>query len=250
MCLLTSAALPRVDRPKGELMRSLFRRAVPAALWVAGVVIVGAPVASASTSSNAGAVTLAKAALAATEGATSFTFQGNGVSDNQKVEIDVTVSAKAAFGVLTYSGQSTTLRRVKNTIYAKGTKGFLEQQGVSAADAAVEANQWFKVPSTDTSDFASIDHFLTVSGVLSGLLSTKGTDLVTSSTRSTLRGQAVDILVGTFDGQKGTFYVASHGKPYILRILQPDGSAGGGTVDILNIDKPVHVSAPSTIENG
>jgi hypothetical protein len=233
-------------------MSSLPRQSAFMLVCTAGLLTAMAPAASGAPAAAKGPSTadkLAKAALSATEGATSFTFQGNGVSDNQQVSINVTVSAKAAFGILTYSGQSTTLRRVTNTIYAKGTKGFLEQQGVSAANAAVEANQWFKIPSSDASDFKSIDHFLTVSGVLSGLLPTKGTDLVTSAKRSTLQGQAVEILVGTFDGQKGTFYVASHGTPYILRIVQPSSDAGGGTVDITNFDKPVHVKAPSKVEN-
>jgi hypothetical protein len=214
-------------------------------LLAAGVLGATATSASAAGSSNARAQALATSAFAATKAATSFVLQGTGISNGQPVKIDVTVSAKHAFGVLTYGGESVSLRRVNNTIYAKGTQGFLMQQGLTAAQASVEANKWITIPSSDTTDFSNIDKFLTTSGVLSGLLPAKSTGQVTSATRSSLHGQAVEVIVGTFDNHKATIYVATHGRPYILRVVQPSGSAGGGTVNLSTFNQAVHVTAPS-----
>ena len=59
-----------------------------------------------------------------------------------------------------------------------------------------------------------------------------------------MRGQAVDVISGTFSGQKGSLYVAAHGKPYLLRVVQLNSSAGGGTIDLSNYNKSVKTTAP------
>ena len=59
-----------------------------------------------------------------------------------------------------------------------------------------------------------------------------------------MRGQAVEEISGTFSGQKGALYVASHGKPYLLRVVQLKGASGGGTIDLSNYNKPVKVTTP------
>jgi hypothetical protein len=200
--------------------------------------------ASASTSSNSHAQSLITSAIAATKSAKSFTIVGIGMSSGEKVKIDVTVASSDAFGVLTYGGQSTTVRRIGRAIYAKSTKGFLEQQGASASQAAAEANKWFSIPSSETSSYSNLKEFLTVSGLLSGLVPSTSKGTVVSVKKSTFDSQAVEVISGTFAGQKGVLDIATHGKPYVLRVVQDASSAGGGTVTLSRYNSSVHTTVP------
>ena len=169
---------------------SISRWAALAPLPLTAVVVAAAP-ASASATSTAKAQALVASAISTTSSAKSVTVIGSGSSSGKSVKIDLTVGPSAAFGTLTYSGQATTLRRVGTAIFAKGTKGFLEQQGMSASQATVEANKWFSIPTSDTSDYQNLDQFLTLSGLLAGLVPSAKGDVVTGSKKTTVRGQAV-----------------------------------------------------------
>jgi len=223
-------------------MSSIPRRAALAVVATSALVVGASTVAGASTISKA--QSLLNSALAHTRAASSVTVSGVGSSSGESVKINVTAGKNAAYGVLTYGGQATTLRRVGTKVYAKGTKGFLEQQGASASQAAVEANKWFQIPSSETTNYQSLQQFLVVKQLLNGLIpsSVKGT--ITGVKNSTLNGQAVEIISGTFSGQKGSLYVNTHGTPYLLRVFQNTTSAGGGTITLSNFNKPVHTTAP------
>jgi hypothetical protein len=222
---------------------SISRWAALAALPLA-IVAAAAPASAASSTSLTKAQALVASAISTTSAVQSVKVSGNGSSSGKTVKINLTVGPNAAFGTLTYSGQTTTLRRVGTAIYAKGTKGFLEQQGMSASQAKVEANKWFSIPSSDTSDYQNLDQFLTVSGLLAGLVPSAKGDKVTGSKLSTLRGQKVDVVTGTFSGQKGSVYVATKGKPYLLRVVQLKGASGGGTIDLSAYNKAVKTTTP------
>jgi hypothetical protein len=223
-------------------MPSISRRATLAVLATGALAVGASTTAGASTNSKAQA--LLNSALAHTRAAKSVTVSGVGSSSGQSVKISVTAGANAAYGVLTYGGQATTLRRVGTKIYAKGTKGFLEQQGASSSQAAVEANKWFQIPSSETTNYQSLQQFLVVKQVLTGLIpsSVKGT--ISGVKNSTLNGQAVEVISGTFSGQKGSLYVNRHGTPYLLRVVQNPTSSGGGTITLSNFNKPVHTTTP------
>jgi hypothetical protein len=199
---------------------------------------------AAATSTSTKTQALVTAAIAATNAATSVTVNGSGSSSGKSVKIALTVGQKAAFGSLTYSGQTTTLRRLGSAIYAKGTKGFLEQQGLSTSQATVEANKWFRIPTSDATDYHDLDQFLTVTGLLSGLVPSATGATVSGTKKATLHGQAVEVVSGTFSGQKGQIYIASHGKPFLLKVVQAEGASGGGTINLSNYDKSVQTSAP------
>ncbi len=224
-------------------MSSIPRRATLAVL-AAGALVAGVA-ASAGASTTSKAQALLNSALAHTRAASSVTVSGSGTSSGESVKINVTAGANAASGVLTYGGQATTLRRVGTKIYAKGTKGFLEQQGASASEAAVEANKWFQIPLSETTNYQSLQQFLVVKQLLDGLIpaSVKGT--ITSVKNSTLNGQAVEVITGTFSGQKGSLYVNTQGTPYLIRVFQNGTSAGGGTINLSKFNKPVHASIPT-----
>jgi hypothetical protein len=223
---------------------SISRWAALAVLPLTTVVAAAAPASAASSTSLTKAQALVASAISTTSAVKSVKVVGSGSSAGKTVKINLTVGPNAAFGTLIYSGQTTTLRRVGTAIYAKGTQGFLEQQGMSASQAKVEANKWFSIPTSDASDYQNLDQFLTVSGLLAGLVPSAKGDKVTASKLSTLRGQKVDVVTGTFSGQKGSVYVATHGKPYLLRVVQLKGASGGGTIDLSDYNQPVKTTTP------
>ncbi|HEY1827067.1 MAG TPA: hypothetical protein VGF87_03555 [Acidimicrobiales bacterium] len=199
---------------------------------------------AASTSTQSRGEALVASALTATKGAKSFSVHGVSTSTTAKVVIDLTAGPQDAYGVLTYSGQSTQIRRVGTKVYVKSTKGYLLNQGASASQAAVEANKWFQIPSSESSSYKSLMQFLSVSAILSGLAppSSKGT--VTSVKNTTFQGQKAYVVSGTFDSQQGSFTIAAKGKPYLLQIVDAQTSSGGGTVTLSNYNKPVHTTVP------
>jgi transcription antitermination factor NusG len=212
----------------------------------AGILAATAGPASATSSTDAKAQKLVASAIVTTMSATSLSIEGTGISSGQQVKIDVTDGIKDAYGTLSYGGLSTSLRRVGTSIFAKGTKGFLEKQGATPTQAAADANKWFQISSTtDASDYDSVDQLLTPSLVLSGLVPSKATGKVTSVKQSSLNGQPVEVVSGTFDGQKASLYVAKHGKPYLLRVLESSTKSGEGTVSLSNFGKAVHTTAPT-----
>jgi hypothetical protein len=225
-------------------MSSLPRWAVTALLSTAVLLASASSVSAATESSSSHTKSLITSAIAATKSAKSFTIVGIGSSSGETVKIDVTVGSSDALGVLTYGGQSTTVRRVGSAIYAKGTKGFLEQQGASASQAAAEANKWFRIPSSETSSYSNLKEFLTVSGLLSGLVPSTSSGSYSSVKKSTFDGQSVEVITGTFGGQKGALYIATHGKPYLLRVVQDATTSGGGTVTLSHYNTTVRTTAP------
>jgi hypothetical protein len=234
--------------PRKASMSSLSRWAaltvLPLASIAAAVLPAGEASAASTSATSSKAQALVTAAIAATNAAKSVTVSGSGSSSGKSVKIALTVGPSDAFGSLTYSGQTTTLRRLGSDIYAKGTKGFLEQQGLSTSQATVEANKWFRIPTSDATDYHDLDQFLTVTGLLSGLVPSATGAVISGTKKATLNGQAVEVISGTFSGQKGQIYVASHGKPFLLKVVQNVGTGGGGTINLTNYDKSVHTTKP------
>jgi hypothetical protein len=226
-------------------MSTFSRRLMPAIL-AGGIAVFGASVeASAASTTTSQAETLLTSSLKLTNAASSVSVNGHGSSQGKSVKIVVSAASDAAFGVLSFGGQSTTLRRVGNVIYQKSTKGFIQQQGVSSSQAAVEANKWFKILSTSTANYNSLNQYLSVSGLLTGLLPTSAKGTISKVKTSSLNGQPVEVITGTFQGPKVTLYVAKHGKPYVLRVtFTGSGGVNGITVDLSQFNKAVHATAP------
>jgi hypothetical protein len=100
------------------------------------------------------------------------------------------------------------------------------------------------VPSTD-SDFAGINSLLDASQVASQFSGTSNTGFTKGKT-STINGQQVIAIKGasSSDNSGGTVYVATTGKPYIIRV-----SGGGTTLTFSNYNRPVNPSVPANSIN-
>jgi hypothetical protein len=214
-------------------------------LLTTGLLVAGAANASAASNNNAQARSQLTSSLKVTNAAKSLTVNGHGASAGKTIKIQISAGANQAFGVLTYSGQATTIRRVGTVIYTNSSKGFLQQQGASASVASVEANKWFKVASTNA-NYTSLNQFLSVSALLKGVVPATSAGTISNVKNSTLNGHPVEIITGTFQGQKGSLYIAKHGTPYLVRVTFAASTGGGSglTLDLSNYNKPVHTTVP------
>jgi hypothetical protein len=179
------------------------------------------------------------AASAATAGAKTFTYGGTtqqgGSSTNFKVSVS---SAGKGTGTITISGQPVKLVKIGNTVYFSSTKAFWDKSAGAGA-GSLFGTRWVAVPSTD-SDFAGINSLLDSSQVAAQFSDTSGTTFAKGKT-STINGQKVIAITGkdSADSSGGTVYVATTGKPYIVKV-----SGGGTSLTFSNYNKPVNPSTP------
>ena len=228
---------------------SFIPRLAALTLVPASAILLGASSGAAAMSTTQ-AKKLVASAITATKSSTTLTLIGYGKSEGKPVAFNLNVSPKYAYGILSYGDVSTNLRRVGTNIYAKGTKGFLEQEGESASVASQAAGKWFQIKSSDTSDYEGIDQNLTASGILVGLLPSKVTGAITAVKKTTVGGQPAEAISGTFSGEKGVLYVATHGKPYLLKVVQDSSKTDGGSITLSNFGKSFRISTPSPLING
>jgi hypothetical protein len=219
-----------------------------------GLGVLGSSLPAAAAAAAGSSVRNPEAILVAAEKATgnaaSFTCRGTATSQHTSIKIDVAVGRSMAGGTLQYSGNATTLiRRIFLLVYAKATQAFLMLQGMSHDQAELLSNHWFEIPSSDASDYNGLALFLSPKSLAQGLLPPIAPGDVTSSGRSNLNGQPVYVIGGTFAHLKATMYVAAHGRPYVLRIVEPSRS-DGGTINFTAYGKPVKLGVPKNVISG
>jgi hypothetical protein len=174
----------------------------------------------------------------AVQGAQSVHMSGSVSSDSSDVGFDVTLSADAAKGTLTLSGNDIKLVRVGDAAYVSGSPEFYKMVGGGDAAVSLLQGRWIKVPSSD-SRFASFEQFTDKGKLFSSMLKAEGT--VTKAGVRTYNGQKVIVLRDSKGG--GDLYIAASGKPYPVAIVSKGDKQG--TVTFNGWDAPVDVSAPS-----
>lgn len=180
------------------------------------------------------------AASAATSGATSFTYSGTTQQGSQTYKLRMSVSTSGnGQGTITMGGQPIRLVKVGNTVYFSSTKAFWTKNEGQAA-AQLIGNRWLSAPVTDK-DFADIVSLLDAQQVAGQFSDTSGTTFTKGKT-GTVNGQSVIAVTGkdTSGGGGGTVYVATTGKPYIVRI-----TANGTSLNFSNYNKPVNPTVPA-----
>ncbi|MDQ1361248.1 MAG: hypothetical protein QOJ44_1625 [Acidimicrobiaceae bacterium] len=180
------------------------------------------------------------AAAAATTGAKSFTYGGTTNQGGQSARLTMSVSTSGnGQGTITMGGQPISLKKVGNTVYFRSTKAFWTKNEGQAA-AQLIGNRWLSAPVTDA-DFASIVNLLDAKQVTGQFSVTSGTTFTKGKT-GTINGQNVIAVTGkdTSGGGGGTIYVATTGKPYIVKI-----AASGTSLTFTNYNRPVNPTVPS-----
>jgi hypothetical protein len=198
-----------------------------------------ASAASSNGVANKSASQILTAASTATGAASSFTFGGTTQQSGTTTNLKVSVSSSGkGQGIITISGQPVKLIKIGNTVYFSSTKAFWNKAAGSGA-GSLFGTRWVAVPSTD-SDFAGINTLLDESQVASQFSQTSNTTFTKGKT-STINGRPVIAVNGkdSTDSTGGTVYVATTGKPYIIRV-----TGGGSSLTFSNFNQPVNPSVP------
>jgi hypothetical protein len=176
-------------------------------------------------------------AVAAAKGATSVHIHGAGTSSGNTIALDMHyVAGQGAAGHITAGGISFDTIRIGDKVYLKGGDDLWQKTGGAAA-VQLFHDRWILVPTTG-SDFSSFAQFTDLDQLVSQLLTPEHT--VTKGAATSVAGNPV---IGLEDGDSGTLYVATTGKPYPTE-LDP-GSGGSGSIAFDAWDQPYTLTAPA-----
>jgi hypothetical protein len=147
-------------------------------------------------------------------------------------------------GTFLQQGSLIQLKRVGPLLYFNAPKKFWTAHS-NAAQARTYGGKWIEVSALDTR-FQSFDQFLNAGDLVSAVFSGHTTPL-TLSKPTTLNGQKV-VIVGdsiTVKGKKttGQMYIASKGRPYVLKIVDK-GPTESGTITFSHYGNAVSISTP------
>ncbi|NEB03230.1 hypothetical protein [Streptomyces sp. SID13726] len=194
---------------------------------------------------------IADRATKATTGASALRMKGEIPDDESKatITLDVALNRKGeCAGTIGMGGKGKAdLIKTGDTVYMKFDEAFLREQseGESKSDTeaavAMLAGKWTKTKATgdDAKEFAD---FCDLDTVLAGA---EDTDSDASRGKTATVDGAPAIVLHEKDGkERYTLYVATEGKPYLLRI---DSTAGAdqGSVVFSDFDEPVPAQKPT-----
>ncbi|MEU3659471.1 hypothetical protein AB0E77_06845 [Streptomyces sp. NPDC032940] len=194
---------------------------------------------------------IADRAVKATTGARSLRMTGD-VPDDESggtIRIDMAMDRQGeCAGTMSLDGRGEAeLIRTGGTLYSKYDEAFLRAQseGEPAADTdaavALLAGKWTKMAATgqDAEDMAG---FCDLDGML-GEMEGAGED-VTRGETTTLDGTPALVLHEKDGADRNTLYVATEGKPYLLR-FDSASATDPGTMTFSAYDEPVNAKAPT-----
>ncbi|MFE9355704.1 hypothetical protein [Streptomyces olivaceoviridis] len=196
---------------------------------------------------------IAERALKATTDATSVRLKGRVTDDESKGVIDIDMAINHAgecAGTMSMDGEGKAdLIKTGSTVYMKYDEAFLRAQskGESKEDtqAAVDmlAGKWTKmaVKGQDAKDIAS---FCDLDSVL-GDLSDGGTAGTTRGRTTRVDGMPAITLSEKDGKERYTAYVATEGKPYLLRVDSASGGKEPEHLSFVDYGKPVPAHKPA-----
>jgi hypothetical protein len=127
--------------------------------------------------------------------------------------------------------------------YFKANQVFWAAQNASTAYAQLLAGKWVYGPIT-SAPFSNLVNFLSPRKVINQLFPTITGPFAQAGT-SSIGGQPVVAIVGTATGAgNGHLYVATTGKPYVVRLTGSGGSSSTGTVTFSRYNLPVRPVKP------
>ncbi|MGW3667728.1 hypothetical protein [Streptomyces sp. NPDC005141] len=194
---------------------------------------------------------IADRAVKATTGATSLRMKGDVPDDEDggTIRIDMALDKKGeCAGTMNMKGQGKAdLIKTGDTVYMKYDEAFLRAQsgGDSKAetDGVVDmlAGKWTKMSATG-SDAKDIAGFCDLDSVLAD-----AEDVNSDATRgktTTVDGTPAIVLHEKDGKDRYTLYVATKGKPYLLRV-DSTSAEDPGTITFSEYDKPVAADKPA-----
>ncbi|MFD8256219.1 hypothetical protein [Streptomyces werraensis] len=189
-------------------------------------------------------------AVAATTGAPSLRFTGE-IPDGEgggTLRLDLALDKKGDCAGTLGMGDEGEVELIKtgDTLYAKYDEAFLRAQSEGEpqadVDAVVEmmAGTWTKMSATGA-DAEDVAGFCDLDEVLGG--AKDGSSDATRGKTTTLGGTPALTLTEQDGEDRYTFYVATEGEPYLLR-LESTSAADPGSVTFTDFGKPVPAEKP------
>jgi hypothetical protein len=167
-------------------------------------------------------------------------FQGKQGGDTFR-EIASMTAQKTCAGHLQISGDDVDLIALGKTIYAKGDNiaAWTEQLTPDPTLDKDLAGRWLKM-SEQSPEGQTFESFCSLDAYVSVATGT-GNDVTTKGTPTVINGQAA-IPVRTADDGITTIYVATHGTPFVLKVVQTGANAA--TAYYSGFNQPVKATAP------
>lgn len=199
-------------------------------------------------------------ALTATTGASSLRMKGDIPDDETKgtIQVDMALNKKnECAGTMGMDGEGKAdLIKTGDTVYMKYDEAFLRAQGEGEDEAEVDAmvammaGKWTKMSAKgadaeDIASFCDLDSVLGGAEDVSSEASPGGEAAeVTRGETTTVDGAPALVLHSKEGKDRYTLYVATEGKPYLLR-LDSTSSDDPGTITFGDFGEPVPVQAPT-----
>lgn len=191
---------------------------------------------------------VAAQAVKATRQAESMHLKGSAQQKSgDSLTLDIAVdSEKNCEGTISQQGATAQVRHKSATLYLKGDEKYwrssLKQQGDADKIVPKVAGKWVKMPAGDDQLTGLCDK----QGLLAALDEDKSERKGMSKDGSaSVDGTSAVKLTKKSDGKTLTMYVASEGKPYILKVTTTGGSAPESTT-FSDYNKPVKPEQPPT----
>lgn len=198
------------------------------------------------------ATTIVNTAVKTTKSATSFTLNGAVKQGNSKVAFtNFTLSNSGnAHGTVTYGGQTLHIIEANHVIYVSAPKSFWLTETNSQALANLMADKWMYGGSSNQG-LTSLAQALSAQNLLSQFgqvpINTSGTTLRKGSITK-VAGQRVIPVYVKKGGGVGAIYVATTGKPYMVRLTMTSGSQSG-RLTFTNYNRRVSAKPPKNALN-
>ena len=193
---------------------------------------------------------IANKAMKATRGASSLTVKGDAADgDGGQISLDVALDKRGeCTGSMGMAGEGKVdLIKTGSTVYLKSDEAFLRAQseGESKADTdtvvKMLAGRWMK-SKADSPDVKDMADFCDLDSMLADF---KSNDTIARKGKATtVDGTPAFTLTETDGKDEYTLYVATEGKPYVLKLVTKSAKEPG-TLTFTGYDKPVNATAPA-----
>jgi hypothetical protein len=207
------------------------------------VIALGSPASAAGNGiTGKSAAQVVSTAVKASGAASSFSVVGSVTQTGSTVGLNLSVSSSGmSEGTITINGGTAHVVELGSVAYFKADSAFWMENG-GKADAQLLADKWVYGP-LSSSTFSSFKGFLSPHAVIGSFFSGNGGPFKKGRTTS-IGGQAVIAITGQAKSKNGTLYVATTGKPYVVK-LEAKGSSGSGQVTFSHYNRPVRPSKPA-----
>ncbi|MEU1330729.1 hypothetical protein [Streptomyces sp. NPDC005865] len=191
---------------------------------------------------------IAAKAVAATKGAESMRLKGDmKQADGKSVSLDLAVDQeKNCEGTVDTAGTKAELRHTNGTLYVRGNeqywKSALKGQAGSQKVLAKVVDKWVKMPADDAQTAGMCDKQGLVASMDEDKSTRKG--MKKGDTTSVDGKEAITLTKKASGGETHTLYVATEGKPYILRSSVKGGDKPNEAT-FTDYNKPVKPETPA-----